>query len=116
MMSLAFLGTVKIHVFVHVTACTEGTELEHCFSVIKYTSGAGQIHSVFYEITTGTLDNNGRDGQKGICNAPSLTKAAALAAGFDVLYMANGVGRGFPPANDQDLLMLMWTFGVHWNR
>ncbi len=45
-----------------------------------------------------------------------VTKAVSLNAGFDVLYMANGIGRGFPPANDQDLLMMMWTFGVSCNR
>lgn len=45
-----------------------------------------------------------------------VTKACALNAGLDVLYMANGVGRGFPPANDQDLLMVMWTFGFSFNR
>ncbi len=45
-----------------------------------------------------------------------VAKSFALAAGIEALYLANGVGRGFPPANDQDLAMFGWTFGMKFNR
>jgi hypothetical protein len=45
-----------------------------------------------------------------------LSKSFAIATGIDVLYLANGVARGFPPANDQDALFIGWTFGIKINR
>ncbi len=45
-----------------------------------------------------------------------FTKSFALAVGFEMLYLGNGVARGAPPFNDQDTAMTGWTIGFKLNR
>ncbi|MEK6249069.1 MAG: BBP7 family outer membrane beta-barrel protein, partial [Planctomycetales bacterium] len=45
-----------------------------------------------------------------------ITKSFAVTAGWDMLYFGNGVARGMPPLNDQDIVFTGWTLGFSMNR